>query len=120
MKQGVLPHVPVLRERVQQVLQPRSRRVRTLLDATVGAGAHAASLLQANAASLDLLVGLDRDASALEHARSALAQACANVAPHTPSVELVQCNFQYDYLSALLRGTCNGRCSPLLLLHAVS
>jgi 16S rRNA (cytosine1402-N4)-methyltransferase len=62
-------HVPVMVAEVAEWLRPRPGAC--LVDATVGLGGHAAALL---AAAPDVrLLGLDRDAAALEHARRRLA-----------------------------------------------
>ena len=68
---GITPmHVPVMRDRVLELLAPallrpaEEGRTAVLVDATVGLGGHAAALL---AAHPDLrLIGLDRDPRALE------------------------------------------------------
>ncbi|MEW5989093.1 MAG: 16S rRNA (cytosine(1402)-N(4))-methyltransferase RsmH, partial [Chloroflexota bacterium] len=63
-------HVPVLYQEVLALLQPRPGG--RFIDGTVGAGGHAAGLLQASAPDGRLLA-LDRDAEALAFARQTLA-----------------------------------------------
>lgn len=65
------PHTRVLYQQVLQGLQPQSGG--RYLDGTVGAGGHAAGILQASAPDGQLL-GLDRDPAALEQAAARLAQ----------------------------------------------
>ncbi|HYL10710.1 MAG TPA: 16S rRNA (cytosine(1402)-N(4))-methyltransferase RsmH [Candidatus Acidoferrales bacterium] len=62
------PHTPVLLEEVLHWLEVKSDG--TYLDATVGSGGHAASIAQR--LSTGRLIGLDRDAQALEIARERL------------------------------------------------
>ena len=63
-------HVPVLLREVLDVLDPSEGMV--VVDATVGAGGHAAALLE-RAGGKAFLLGLDRDSSILEKARVRLA-----------------------------------------------
>lgn len=64
-------HQPVMvREVVQHLVAPG---IRTLVDATIGSGGHAAALLEAMGPE-GRLVGLDRDARALDRARQNLAR----------------------------------------------
>lgn len=72
-------HVPVLREEVLALLQPRPGG--HYLDATVGLGGHAEAILRASAPSGTLL-GVDRDGEALALARQRLA-------PFGPRVSLI-------------------------------
>ena len=72
-------HVPVLREEVLALLQPRPGG--HYLDATVGLGGHAEAVLQASAPS-GMLLGVDRDGEALALARQRLA-------PFGPRVSLI-------------------------------
>jgi 16S rRNA (cytosine1402-N4)-methyltransferase len=65
----LIAHVPVLPEETLQYLQPE--RGGLFVDCTVGLGGHARLLLERGATRL---IGLDRDASALAHARKVLAQ----------------------------------------------
>ncbi len=64
------PHAPVLRQRVTALLADEGPGL--LIDATVGAGGHAAALLEASGPGVALL-GLDRDPRALGLARARLA-----------------------------------------------
>jgi 16S rRNA (cytosine1402-N4)-methyltransferase len=68
------PHVPVMAREVVGALGPRPGG--TYVDATLGAGGHAALLLEAGAA---LVIGIDRDRSALALARSRLGRFGARV-----------------------------------------
>lgn len=63
-------HVPVMAAEVVELLSAPHPLM--MVDATLGTGGHAAALLGATAASR--LLGIDRDAAALEHARERLAQ----------------------------------------------
>jgi 16S rRNA (cytosine1402-N4)-methyltransferase len=80
----VIGHVPVLREAVLALLQPRPGG--RYLDATVGLGGHAEAVLEASAPSGTLL-GVDRDGEALALARHRLA-------PFGPRVTLTQGRFE--------------------------
>ncbi len=64
------PHEPVLVDRVTELLAAAGPGL--LVDATVGAGGHAAALLEASGPEVRLL-GFDRDPQALELARERLA-----------------------------------------------
>jgi 16S rRNA (cytosine1402-N4)-methyltransferase len=77
-----LTHVPVLCDRVVEWLQPSAPGL--LVDVTVGAGGHAAALLEAEPGFR--LLGIDRDPEALEAARRRL---------HTNAdrIELLQSTF---------------------------
>lgn len=77
-------HVPVLREEVLALLQPRPGG--RYLDATVGLGGHAEAILQASTPGGTLL-GIDRDGEALALARQRLA-------PFGPRVTLVQGRYE--------------------------
>ena len=80
------PHVPVLVDRVAELLGVD--RPGLLVDATVGAGGHAAALLEASAPEA-LLLGLDRDPDAL-------ALAARRLEPYGDRVRLV--HDAYDLL----------------------
>jgi 16S rRNA (cytosine1402-N4)-methyltransferase len=85
-------HVPVLPERVVDLLAPALERPgAVVVDATVGVGGHAEALLRR--CPQVRLVGLDRDPAALEHARVRLAAFGARV-------EVVHAT--YDQLPAVL------------------
>lgn len=77
------PHTPVLYQQVLRGLQPQSGG--RYLDGTVGAGGHAAGILEASAPDGQLL-GLDRDPAALE-------QAAARLAPYGDRVMLRQASY---------------------------
>lgn len=70
------PHVPVLYQQVLTALQPRPGG--RYVDATVGAGGHAAGLLEASAPN-GMLLGLDVDPQALALAQERLANFGARV-----------------------------------------
>lgn len=63
-------HIPVLRDAVIENLLPSGRVVERVIDGTLGAGGHAAALLEGGARAL---LGLDCDERALEIARANLA-----------------------------------------------
>jgi 16S rRNA (cytosine1402-N4)-methyltransferase len=65
----LIAHVPVLAEETLHYLRPE--RGGLFVDCTVGLGGHARLLLERGATRL---IGLDRDASALTHARQVLAE----------------------------------------------
>ncbi|MFN8449223.1 MAG: 16S rRNA (cytosine(1402)-N(4))-methyltransferase RsmH [Anaerolineae bacterium] len=62
-------HIPVLRDAVIENLLPSGRVVERVIDGTLGAGGHAAALLEGGARAL---LGLDCDERALEIARETL------------------------------------------------
>jgi 16S rRNA (cytosine1402-N4)-methyltransferase len=87
-------HVPVLLERVVDLLSPAlTAGPAVVVDATVGLGGHAAALLERHPGLR--LVGLDRD-------RQALAQSADRLSAHAGRVDLVATS--YDHLTAVLRG----------------
>lgn len=65
-----MAHIPVLLEEALAALLPEGRRVARVIDGTLGAGGHAAALLDAGAAAL---LGLDLDPQALAIAQARLA-----------------------------------------------
>lgn len=79
------PHVPVLLNEVVAAFE--GRRLRVFVDATLGAGGHAAAILAAHP-ELELYVGLDADPEAL-----ALGGARLRDAGHGSRVRLVHGNF---------------------------
>lgn len=68
-----VPHAPVLLHRVVALLARSDASEGLLIDATLGAGGHAAALLAGSAPGVSLL-GLDRDPDALELAAQRLAE----------------------------------------------
>jgi len=77
-----MTHVPVMTAEVLQQLQPEQGGL--FLDCTVGLGGHAKALLERGATRL---IGLDRDADALAHARQTLS-------PFGDRVELVHADYR--------------------------
>ncbi|MDX1600332.1 MAG: 16S rRNA (cytosine(1402)-N(4))-methyltransferase, partial [Anaerolineales bacterium] len=73
---GSAPHAPVLYQQVLAGLEPRGGG--RYVDGTVGAGGHAAGILERSAPDGELL-GLDRDPAALELAADRLAEYEARV-----------------------------------------
>lgn len=61
-------HLPVMRDRILEILDPRPGM--RIVDGTVGGGGHAEAILDRGAD----VVGVDRDASALEVARARLSR----------------------------------------------
>jgi 16S rRNA (cytosine1402-N4)-methyltransferase len=80
-----VPHTSVLLDEVLEALEPRGGIGFRSLDCTLGAGGHAAGLLERSSPD-GQLVGLDADPGALELAR-------ARLAPFGERVRLVQRNF---------------------------
>lgn len=76
------PHFPVLQNEVLQAFAGMPLHV--YVDATLGAGGHAAAILNAHP-EIDLFLGIDQDATALEIARLKLTS--------WPTVRLVKSNF---------------------------
>ncbi len=83
--EGAARHVPVLLDEVLELLRPRSGGL--YVDGTLGLGGHAAEILRRSAPDGRLL-GLDRDAEALELARPLLE-------PFGARVRLEQCDFRH-------------------------
>lgn len=71
-----LPHLPVLLSEVLTILNSENGyQLRTLVDATLGAGGHTEALLRAHP-EIRHLIGVDRDPSAIQIARERLEGAC--------------------------------------------
>lgn len=85
-----MPHVPVMAAQVREGLSPRPGGV--IVDATVGAGGHAATLL-ADLGPTGRLIGLDRDPQALALAEKRLAAAAAEIGPSAAPWTLLRANF---------------------------
>jgi 16S rRNA (cytosine1402-N4)-methyltransferase len=94
-------HLPVLTERVVEILAPAGPGL--LVDATVGLGGHAEALLRAQPGFQ--LVGLDRDSQALERAGERLER-------YGDRVQLVEETF--DHLQRVLRRL--GQGAPVAIL----
>jgi len=103
-----LPHRPVMAEEVIEALHPTDGGF--YVDGTLGAGGHAARILEASAPGGRLL-GLDRDPAALELAGRRLA-------PFGDRVELVQASF--DELDRFLPHLAPGGADGILLDLGVS
>ncbi len=69
MSEGEIRHVPVLLREVVEFMRPRAGGI--YVDATIGEGGHALALLE-EMGGKGCLIGLDRDAQALERARRRL------------------------------------------------
>lgn len=107
---AVLPHVPVLLDRVVSLLAPAPEGV--VVDATLGAAGHARAILEAR---LDRnghaeLLGLDRDPAALALAAERLADLAAD---ERVAIELVRARF--DALPDLLDARGIAQVSGILL-----
>ncbi|HJR18754.1 MAG TPA: 16S rRNA (cytosine(1402)-N(4))-methyltransferase, partial [Actinomycetota bacterium] len=109
---GRAPHVPVLTETTVRVLvlEGTERQDKVFVDATVGAGGHAERLLEASGPGTRL-IGLDRDAVALDLAAERLGR-------FGDRVRLVRGNF--DELEALVGGTDWGPVDGVLYDFGVS
>ncbi len=85
-RSGEFGHIPVMGRRIVELLTPalESEDRRVFLDATLGAGGHSELIL--NTFPNVHLVGIDRDASALDIARRRLA-------PHADRISLHQATF---------------------------
>jgi len=79
---GAPEHVPVMTAEVLHHLEPE--RGGLFVDCTVGLGGHSRAILEAGATRL---IGLDRDADALTHAR-------ATLAPWTAKIDLVHSDYR--------------------------
>ncbi|MDO5285343.1 MAG: 16S rRNA (cytosine(1402)-N(4))-methyltransferase RsmH [Actinomycetia bacterium] len=98
-------HIPVLRERVVELLAPAlSQPGSVCVDATVGLGGHAGAVLAACPQAR--LVGIDRD-------QDALAVAGQRLASHGDRVQLVRA--RYDELPQVLASLGTGRVQAVLL-----
>lgn len=107
-------HRPVLVESTLVALDPRPGQV--VIDATVGAGGHASRILLALAPG-GKLIGIDRDAAVLGHARRALEQA-ASRGGGVVSFALRQASF--SRMQAVLKQEGQGSCDRVLLDLGVS
>ena len=107
-------HRPVLVESTLVALDPRPGQV--VIDATVGAGGHASRILLALAPG-GKLIGIDRDAAVLGHARRALEQA-ASRGGGVVSFVLHQASF--SRMQAVLKQEGQGSCDRVLLDLGVS
>lgn len=107
---AVVPHVPVLLERVVSLLAPAPEGL--VVDATLGAGGHARAILEArrDRHGHAELLGLDRDPAALALAAERLADLSAD---DRVSVELVRARF--DALPDLLDARGIAHVSGILL-----
>lgn len=92
------PHIPALLEQVLQALAPQSGG--RYIDATLGAGGHAAAILEASAPDGRLL-GLDGDAEAIALARETLAPfGTRALIVRANFSELLQVATAYDFVPA--------------------
>jgi 16S rRNA (cytosine1402-N4)-methyltransferase len=109
------PHVPVLEDRVVQLLAAAPDGV--VVDATLGAGGHAAAILAARRERYGRawLVGLDRDPTALALADERLAPLAAD-----PAVEVTLVRSRFDHLGAVLDAGGHGRIAGILLDLGIS
>jgi 16S rRNA (cytosine1402-N4)-methyltransferase len=91
------PHVPVLQDRVVELLAAAPDGV--IVDATLGAGGHAAAVLTARRERYGraTLVGLDRDPAALALARERLTPFAGD-----PAVDVTLVRTRFDHLGAVL------------------
>jgi 16S rRNA (cytosine1402-N4)-methyltransferase len=78
-------HQPVLRDRVVDYLLPALEHGGTVVDATLGRGGHARRILEASPEAF--LIGIDRDAEALDASRT-------NLAPYEGRFVLVRDDFK--------------------------
>ncbi|MBB4930940.1 16S rRNA (cytosine1402-N4)-methyltransferase [Lipingzhangella halophila] len=92
MPDGEAAHVPVMLDRVVELLSPSLRAPGAVaVDATLGLGGHAEALLTAHEGLR--LIGIDRDTTALDHGRQRLS-------PFTDRVDLVHA--VYDDIPGVL------------------
>lgn len=80
----IQPHIPVLLTQVLQLFSESHLRI--FVDGTVGAGGHAAAILEAHP-EIQLFIGIDQDPMAIEIAREGLA-------PWKSKVALIHSNFE--------------------------
>ncbi len=115
MVSALAPHVPVLLERVTELLVDTPAGV--LVDATVGAGGHARALLKARLADQGAaqLLGLDRDPDALALATARLADLTDD-----PRVEVALVRTRFDALADVLDAAGIARVSGVLLDLGIS
>lgn len=85
-------HIPILVNEIVAALQPEAPGTARLIDGTVGGGGHSRALLEAG---VDAVLACDRDASAIDAARQALAAFDARVS-----------FFHVNYVE--MRGAANG------------
>jgi 16S rRNA (cytosine1402-N4)-methyltransferase len=109
------PHVPVLRDRVVELLA--SAPPGPVVDVTLGAGGHAAAVIAARLERYGRaeLIGLDRDQSALDLAGERLAELAAD-----PRVTLHLVHTRFDRLGSVLDELGTGRVSAILLDLGIS
>jgi 16S rRNA (cytosine1402-N4)-methyltransferase len=107
-------HRPVLRAAVLASLDLRSGQI--VVDATVGAGGHASEVLAAITPG-GTLIGIDRDAAVLEHARRTLEAAAARAGGGV-GFRLFQASF--SRMSEVLQQEGLDRCDRVLLDLGVS
>jgi 16S rRNA (cytosine1402-N4)-methyltransferase len=109
------PHVPVLLERVTELLTDAPAGV--VVDATLGAGGHAHAVLTARLARHGHahLVGLDRDPDALALVEARLADLARD-----PRVELTLVRTRFDALAEVLDAAGIDRVSGVLLDLGIS
>lgn len=115
---GADRHVPVLAARIVDILDPAlSGRPAVLVDATLGLGGHALALLAAHPQLH--VIGIDRDAAALRHARERIA--AAGFADRLSTAHAI-----YDDIAAVIAnvdgvpGTSRGRVDAVLFDLGVS
>jgi 16S rRNA (cytosine1402-N4)-methyltransferase len=109
------PHVPVLLDRVVELLVDAPDGA--IVDATLGAGGHAAALVAARRERYGraVLVGLDRDPAALTLASDRLAPDAAD-----PAVEITLVRRRFDRLGEVLDDAGHPRIAGILLDLGIS